>query len=62
MSAPSSSVELRRDTQLAPEVWLARIEQLVRQGRRQQAIESLQLFRRAHPDWQLPESLRELDD
>jgi hypothetical protein len=62
MPAPSSSAELRRDTQLAPEIWLARIEQLVRQGRRQQAIESLQLFRRAHPDWQLPQSLRELDD
>jgi hypothetical protein len=59
--APSSSAELRRDTQLAPELWLARIEQLLRQGRRQQAVESLQLFRRAHPDWQLPEELRALD-
>lgn len=59
--APSSSAELRRDTQLAPELWLARIEQLLRQGRRQQAIESLQLFRRAHPDWQLPDELRALD-
>lgn len=62
MPAPSSSVELRRDTQLAPEAWLARIEQLLRQGRRQQAIESLQLFRRMHPDWQLSEELRALDD
>lgn len=60
--APSSSAELRRDIQLAPEVWLARIQQLLRQGRRQQAIESLQLFRRAHPDWQLPEELRTLED
>lgn len=59
--ALSSSAELRRDTQLAPELWLARIEQLLKQGRRQQAIESLQLFRRAHPDWRLPETLRELD-
>lgn len=58
---PSSSAELRRDTQLAPEVWLARIQQLLHQGRRQQALESLRLFRRMHPDWQLPEELRALD-
>ncbi|MBO9663457.1 hypothetical protein [Dokdonella sp.] len=59
--ALSSSAELRRDMQLAPELWLARIQQLVKQGRRQQAIKSLQLFRRAHPDWQLPDELRALD-
>lgn len=60
--SPSSSAELRRDTQLAPEAWLAHIRQLLHQGRRQQASESLQLFRRAHPDWVLPQELRELAD
>lgn len=60
--SPSSSVELRRDTQLAPDAWLAHIRQLLRQGRRQQAIESLQLFRRAHPDWVLPQELQDLAD
>ncbi len=59
--SPTSSAELRRDMQLAPEQWLARIQQLQRQGRHQQALESLRLFRRMHPDWQLPESLRALD-
>lgn len=58
--ALSSSAELRRDMQLAPELWLARIQQLLKQGRRQQASESLQLFCRAHPDWQLPDELRAL--
>jgi len=57
---PSSSVELRRDMQLAPEDWLSHIQQLLRQGRRQQATESLRLFQRVHPDWQIPDDLRPL--
>lgn len=60
--SPSSSVELRRDMQLAPEDWLAHIHQLLQQGRRQQAIESLRLFRNAHPDWRLSDELRKLSD
>ena len=55
-----SSIELRRDLQLAPEDWLAHIHQLLRQGRRQQATESLRLFQRAHPDWTIPDDLRPL--
>jgi len=61
-AAPTTSVELRRDMQLAPEDWLAHIHQLLRQGRRQQATESLRLFERAHPDWQLPDDLKALRD
>lgn len=60
--APSSSVELRRDMQLDADTWLAHIEQLLRQGRRQQAIESLRLFRNAHPRHALPDELRALLD
>ncbi|MGH8173537.1 MAG: hypothetical protein ACREPX_10330, partial [Rhodanobacteraceae bacterium] len=59
-AAPSSSIELRRDTQRAPEEWLAHIHQLLRQGRRQQASESLRLFQKAHPDWTVPDDLRPL--
>lgn len=59
---PSSSVELQRDMQLAPQDWLAHIRQLQRQGRTQQAMESLRLFRRAHPDWTIPDDLRDLSD
>jgi hypothetical protein len=60
--SPSHSVELRRDVQLAPEVWLAQIRSLLHQGRREQATESLRLFHRAHPDWKLPVELRALLD
>ena len=60
--APSSSLELRRDMQLDADTWLAHIEQLLHQGRRQQAIESLRLFRNAHPRHALPDELRALLD
>lgn len=60
--APSGSVELRRDMQLSPDDWLAHIEQLLHQGRRQQAIESLLLFRRAHPDLPVSSELRALEN
>lgn len=58
--SPSGSVELRRDLQLDPETWLAHIEELLHKGRRQQAIESLRLFRVAHPQHPLPDELRAL--
>jgi hypothetical protein len=57
---PSGSIELRRDMELAPQDWLAHIRQLKRQGRTQQASESLRLFQRAHPDWTIPDELRPL--
>jgi hypothetical protein len=58
--APSASVELRRDQQLAPDAWLAQVRDLLRQGRRQQAAESLRLFHRTHPRHVVPEDLRRL--
>ena len=59
---PSGSVELQRDMQMAPEDWIAHIRQLMQQGRRQQAAESLRLFQSAHPDWSIPDELRPLLD
>ncbi|MEO5624869.1 MAG: hypothetical protein ABIQ70_02530 [Dokdonella sp.] len=61
-SAPSASVELRRDMQLSPDDWLAHIRQLLHQGRRQQAADSLRLFRRVHPDLPVSTELRALED
>jgi hypothetical protein len=61
-SAPSGSVELRRDMQLSPDDWLAHIKQLLHQGRRQQAIDSLRLFRRVHPDLPITNELRALEN
>ncbi|MEP7096239.1 MAG: hypothetical protein ABI748_01130 [Dokdonella sp.] len=58
--APSSSLELRRDMQLAPDDWLAHIRQLLHQDRRQQATESLRLFHATHPQHPLPADLQAL--
>jgi hypothetical protein len=60
--APSGSVELRRDMQLPPDDWLAHIVELLHQGRRQQAVDSLRLFQRMHPRRQLPRELQALLD
>jgi hypothetical protein len=59
---PSGSVELQRDMQLAPLAWLAHIRALERDGRRQQASESLRLFIRVHPDRRVPPDLQALLD
>jgi hypothetical protein len=61
-SPPSSSVELQRDMQLAPDDWLSHIRELMQQDRRQQAVESLRLFVRAHPDLEVPADLQPLLD
>lgn len=61
-SAPSESVELRRDMQLSPDNWLAHIKQLLQQGRQQQAADSLRMFRRVHPNLPLSPELRALED
>ena len=58
--APTTSVQLRENMRLAPELWLAEIQRLHRAGHRQQAIENLRLFRRMHPDWQLSDELLRL--
>jgi hypothetical protein len=61
-TVPSGSIELRRDMQLSPREWLAHIRELEQQGRHQQAIESLRLFIRAHPDRKVPTDLQPLLD
>ena len=58
--APSASVQLRRDQQLAPAEWLGHVRELLRDGRRQQASESLRLFHRTHPRHEVPADLRHL--
>lgn len=58
--SPSSSIKLRQNMHLAPQDWLAEIVRLKREGRNQEAIENLRLFRRMHPDWKLSDELRRL--
>lgn len=45
-------------TDLPPDQWLARIEELRRQGRLEDARASLAEFRKRYPDYELPASLR----
>ena len=59
--APSASMPLHRNIQLDPEAWLDEIIRLEEQGRHQEAIENLRLFRRKYPDHDLPDVLRKLD-
>jgi len=61
-TVPSGSVELRRDMQLPPGEWLSHIRELERQGRHQQAMESLRLFIRVHPERKVPVDLQPLLD
>ena len=43
---------------LTPEVWLARIAELRKEGRTREADESLAEFRKRYPDYKIPESPR----
>jgi len=51
-----AEAEMSRD----PEAWIEDIEQLLREGRRDEAITSLEEFRIDYPDYALPETLQEL--
>lgn len=54
------ATELQRNARLAPEEWIRKIRELLREQRRADALENLALLRRTHPDYVLPEDLREL--
>ncbi len=45
---------------LYPEHWLANIRDLLRDQRRDDAVRSLEAFRRQYPDYRLPDDLRDL--
>lgn len=60
-TAPTdSAAELQRNARLKPEEWAGKIRELLRAQRRADALENLALLRRTHPDYVLPEDLREL--
>jgi hypothetical protein len=52
--------DLQRDLHRTPADWLAHIRRLLQQGQRQEALQSLDLFRRTHPDQPVPDDLRTL--
>lgn len=62
--APAASlaapVEEDRNATLYPEHWLANIRQMLRENRREEALRSLEKFRKRYPDYRLPDDLRDL--
>jgi hypothetical protein len=61
-TAPSRSTLLQNNARLAPGAWIGVMRQLLRDGRREEARENLDLFRRKHPDYKLPPDLKALID
>lgn len=49
-----------RNATLYPEHWLANIRQMLRDNRREDALRSLDEFRKRYPDYRLPDDLRDL--
>jgi hypothetical protein len=56
VSGRVAQAETRRD----PAVWIAEIEKLLAEGKRDKAIASVEKFVRDYPDYQLPENLKPL--
>lgn len=58
--AAASEDELRRNAQLTPPQWIGEIRALLKQQRRQAALDNLARFKQKHPQFALPDDLREL--
>ncbi|HSX61120.1 MAG TPA: hypothetical protein VLF18_13025 [Tahibacter sp.] len=56
----SAETELQRNARLAPDEWIKKIRELLRAGRRADAIKNVELLRERHPDHVLPDDLRTL--
>ena len=59
-AAPAAGAAANGALQRTPEAWLEQIRRLKREGREQEAQAQLALFRRAYPDYAIPENLRGL--
>jgi Meckel syndrome type 1 protein len=57
---PAYSAELIRNSRLYPESWIAAIQRLVREGRRDEALQNLELFHEKYPNYRLPSDLKRL--
>ena len=60
-AAPAAQPErrLRQSAEASPEQWLARIAELRRQGRDDEAERQLAEFRRRFPDYRIPQAMRD---
>lgn len=61
-AAPSRSAVLQNNARLSPQAWVSLMQQLLRDGRREEARENLDLFRRKYSDYKLPDELKALID
>ena len=57
---PSAAMTPEPNNRLYPEHWLANIQKLLRENRRDEAIRNLEEFRKQYPDYRLPDDLRDL--
>jgi outer membrane protein assembly factor BamD (BamD/ComL family) len=48
------------EVNLYPEHWISDIQQMLKDGRRDDAIKNLEAFRKRYPDYKLPDDLRDL--
>jgi hypothetical protein len=57
---PSAVTKLAPNNRLYPEHWISNIQKMLRENRRDEAIRSLDEFRKQYPDYALPDDLRDL--
>ena len=59
-AASAATMKIAPGTHLYPEHWIANIQQLLRDDKRDDALRSLNEFRKNYPDYPLPDELRDL--
>ncbi|MHB8678150.1 MAG: hypothetical protein ACYC7G_00250 [Rudaea sp.] len=60
MESAGAPAEKDSNVTLYPEHWLANIRQMLRDNRHEEALRSLDKFRKTYPDYPLPDDLRDL--
>jgi hypothetical protein len=58
--APVAAMSAVPNDRLYPEHWISNIQKMLRDNRRDEAIRSLEDFRKQYPNYQLPDDLRDL--
>ena len=59
-AASAATMKIAPGTHLYPEHWIANIQQLLRNNKRDDALRNLNEFRKNYPDYPLPDELRDL--
>ena len=60
IAATAAAMKIAPGTHLYPEHWIANIQQLLRNNKREDALRNLNEFRKNYPDYPLPDELRDL--